>query len=401
MGIFNSEYFSTVTESLEEELPVVEGVQYDYEVGGAANIAMESYEDQLEIVKAIHRADMLELREASETVLEASIKEVFSKIIGVIKGFFGKIADFFKKLHTSYLTMVKTNKSFAKKYTKYIEKNKGKLDNFSIQGYDYSVFNDGGQKEEDSIVKISDDVNKNLESLTTAIKGALDKFSSNQYNEDRQKNYDAASDDNKGAIDGTYSKGNISNADKDTELSKIRDSIDNAADIVFTSIKGVQGLENLKDMTAEAWYKKYRNNATEKKAIPMDATKLIAELKGLETLGAHGAKKAEASLNKSMDKILKCINECEKEYNKAASGPARTISVMAAQSAQKSCINAKSKILTMCSVYRSCVADFANQTKSATLKAVSIIRANKKAAGEPDDDIEEVSSSAITMIDAK
>ena len=110
MGIFNSNFFSDTT----YDVPVAEGLQYDPDFGGAANIAMETYEDMLSVVKAIHVADMIELREGTESViLEGAIGDIFKKIVDGIKNFFSKIAAFFKGLYEKLVIMKKSKKEVA------------------------------------------------------------------------------------------------------------------------------------------------------------------------------------------------------------------------------------------------------------------------------------------------
>lgn len=368
MGIFNSNYFSaTATESY--DLPVVEGAQYDVDNGGAANIAMESYDDMLEVVKAIHKADILELTEASETVMESAIGDIFRKIIDGIKAFFAKVATFFKNLYEKYVVMKKSNKSFADKFKELINGELGDhVKKVTFQGYDYDVLEDGGDKKSMTIVKISEDLNKNIDDMCSEMKTLIGKIVDEKVSQ-HQSDIDAYKNPNSGvqkALDKSYTPAQFSNA------SHWRETIKKAEDAVYA----VSGID-LKDVSAEDMYKMFRKDATQKTSITWDKAELLKQLETLAELDMKEAKKAESSISKSMDKIIKVVKDCENEYKKGE-GPAKSMSVFIAQTSQKSCVNAKSKVLTMCSVYRSCISDYANQIKTATVKAVAEARAAKK-----------------------
>lgn len=363
MGIFNSNFFSDTT----YDVPVAEGLQYDPDFGGAANIAMETYEDMLSVVKAIHVADMIELREGTESViLEGAIGDIFKKIVDGIKNFFSKIAAFFKGLYEKLVLMKKSNKDFATKYKTIID---GELGNYigtvTVQGYNYDQITekdgDGAAME---IAKISERFNDGIDILCTTIKDSL-----NDLNAKVAKNmtdpYNKASDDDKKRM-----------AKPSGALMGYATEVKKAEDAIWTNVAGVIA----KTDTAEVFYKKYRGGAESKTSITYNKASLVKALDLLAVLDMKALKNAEKSLTKNMDKIIKTVQDCEKEYKKSDIPPVKNTSVALANKAYNAATQAKSKVLTLCSVYRSCIVDAANQIKTATIKAVSEARDAKKSA---------------------
>lgn len=123
------------------ELPVVEG--YDCEVNGNIDACIESFDDQLAVIEAMHALDIAEIEygrkiqslkesgaedeeiedaeEELEKVTEASIKDIFAKIKEVIKKIWAKIKAFFASVKKFFDALILSGKDFAKKYQKEIE----------------------------------------------------------------------------------------------------------------------------------------------------------------------------------------------------------------------------------------------------------------------------------------
>ena len=147
--------FNTTSREETFELPVVEG--YGCEVNGNVDACIESFDDQLAVIEAMHALDIAEieygrkinaLRESGadeeeikevedeeEAVTEASIKEIFARIKEAILKLWAKIKEFFKTALMYFNSLILSGKDFVKKYKKQIEGCKP----FLYERYTYTV----------------------------------------------------------------------------------------------------------------------------------------------------------------------------------------------------------------------------------------------------------------------
>lgn len=377
MSFFNNEDIFTATETI----PAIEGLQYDVDFGGAANIAMESYEDQLNIVRAIHAADIAELRckykirsvqesygdvdeaEAElQSVQEASVKEIFNAIKDAIKKLFGKIATFFKSLYDNFFVLNKSNKSFAEKYEPIITDLAGHIKEFNVLGYPYdttvpkfanAILNmcaNGIEKTEEKLKRINEDTNKSIEAWNEK---------ANKPDEEQKMPTD---DDKKR---------------QEEDIDKIKE------DLLHSIGATNQSFTDTKASFTLRAYGALRGNTKngDKVMVKYTADKLITELKALGQIDLSVLKKIEGTMNKGFDKIIATINKAEKTYAKLPdSHKGRAALIAEANALSKKVGNVKSVNLSFISVVRSCAADFSNQVKTATVKAIAMGRDAKKSA---------------------
>ena len=119
MAIFRSDYEGSV---------LAKG-SYDFEFGGAQDIAMESYADELAMIEAIHAYDMAEIectREGYYGVTESlgdKAREVWEKIKAFIKKIAAKIKAFFINLFRKISAIFMSNEKFANTYSSKINQN--------------------------------------------------------------------------------------------------------------------------------------------------------------------------------------------------------------------------------------------------------------------------------------
>lgn len=147
MSIFGKGYNdSTVT------APVYEG--YGVEVNGDILAITESFDDQLEIVKALHaidmeelamRSDVRQLRESGadisaieerqqqyEAVTEGMVKNAYQKIKEFFSKLWGKIKAFFASVVRYFDGLFKSSQDFVKKYEQQLKK-------LDLQGFKYKM----------------------------------------------------------------------------------------------------------------------------------------------------------------------------------------------------------------------------------------------------------------------
>lgn len=145
MSIFGKGYY-TVT------APVYEG--YGVDVNGDILAITESFDDQLEIVKALHaidmeelamRSDVRQLRESGadlyaievrqqqyEAVTEGMVKNAYQKIKEFFSKLWGKIKAFFASVVLYFDGLFKSSQNFAKKYEQQLKK-------LDLHGFKYKM----------------------------------------------------------------------------------------------------------------------------------------------------------------------------------------------------------------------------------------------------------------------
>lgn len=285
MSIFGKGYNnSTVT------APVYEG--YGVDVNGDILAITESFDDQLEIVKALHaidmeelamRSDVRQLRESGadiyaikerqqqyEAVTEGMVKNAYQKIKEFFSKLWGKIKAFFASVVRYFDGLFKSSQDFAKKYEQQLKK-------LDLHGFKYKMHkytNLDGLKLEVA------DRKEVIESLFGVLK----------------------------SVNGSE-KG----------LEKLRDIIEELRENKEKMVADLRGQFIKKgpltqDEFAEALYAYFRNGATsddDMEEQPVEIEKIIAVLKDTK------AKKEVEDFAKKNDeefsKILKDINEIERK----------------------------------------------------------------------------------------
>jgi hypothetical protein len=365
MAFFNNE----MTAVNIPDIPVEEAAKYDVDLGGVSNIIMESYEDQLEIVKAMHAADMAELRVRSvyestdsvddedledelEKVQEASVGEIFEKIKDAVKKFFAKIKAFFKNIYEKLFVFSKSNKSFAEKYTKVVDD----LDvnvSVSFNGY---TFKDP-DKLMDLTTKVAEAAAKIVESADKKTTEVIDKF--NNYSDDENA-----------------SSNGVTRA-------KLLSDISNDFDTKVMILNSLNiSSSNVDDSTTISThiYNMYRGES--KSSISYNKAKVLADLDILKDIDVKPIKKSENTLEKDFNKILSTISKAEKSYRSASDKTIANHLVDVTRIYNSKVTRAKSTTLTTISTLRTILTEFATQTKSATItyldKAREVNKEKKK-----------------------
>lgn len=133
MSIFsNNNYF-------ESEIIAAEG--YDITLGGSCDMVIESCNDEMAVIEAMHAYDMAELEAIKESgdanivtpLMEASLKEVWAKIKEFFKKMAARIMGFFKSVKDFMNTLLMSGTAFANKYEE-------RLKNLSLSGFKYDMY---------------------------------------------------------------------------------------------------------------------------------------------------------------------------------------------------------------------------------------------------------------------
>ena len=169
MSIFGKGYNNfTVT------APVYEG--YGVDVNGDILAITESFDDQLEIVKALHaidmeelamRSDVRQLRESGadlyaievrqqqyEAVTESMVKNAYQKIKEFFSKLWGKIKAFFESVARYFNSLFKSSKEFATRYEP--ELKELDLSGFKYKMHEYTNLDDVDKKVTDRKAKIEE-----------------------------------------------------------------------------------------------------------------------------------------------------------------------------------------------------------------------------------------------------
>lgn len=136
MGIFSN--FNNETEI---NVPVLEG--YGPEQNGEMRIVRESFDDQLEVIKAFHALDMAEIagnkavmegagQDDIDVVMEAMIANAWTKIKEFFKKLMTKVGSYFEALVRMFDSMTKSTKDFVNKY-------ESKLKVLKLDGFEYAI----------------------------------------------------------------------------------------------------------------------------------------------------------------------------------------------------------------------------------------------------------------------
>lgn len=356
MAFFNNDTFTSA-------IPTIEGAQYDVDFGGAANIAMEAYADQLEIVKAIHAADMAELRckaqyggacesydAAAELdrVMEASGGNIFERIRDLIKNFFAKVGKFFKGLYQRFFQMNMSNKNFSEKYKSVVEElEKDFPSSWKVTNtYPYLEYS----KIAEYCETIGEVASKAMDNIRTSV-------------DEKLADLDKYSDENAEDMS-RYKDGDLSGL-----IAVQYEALFKAA--------GLNAFGGAGDSTTEKMYAYVRNGS--KGDISYNVSMLKKELEALGKFDVKAIKKAEDKTSKDFNAILKTINNAEKTYKAMPNdNKNKQYCVKYANNLSSAVTKTKSFVLTFMSVVRTTTNDMAQRTKTATIIGIDEARKAKK-----------------------
>lgn len=168
MGIFNNNSYSNTV-----EVPVLEG--YGFEQNGEMRIVREGYQDQLEVIKAIHSLDMADMgaRKAvkegastydAEVVLEGAMSNAWTKIKEFFQKLMTKLKSYFAALVRMFDAMTKSTKAFVTKYEAKLKALK------NLSGFKYNMFEYENEKiDNDKTADVFANVNAYIESLGSGV----------------------------------------------------------------------------------------------------------------------------------------------------------------------------------------------------------------------------------------
>ena len=350
MAFFNNDLYNVNVDGV----ACAEG--YDVDFGGLSRIVEETAADQLEIVKAMHKVDMMEigaaykvrsLRESSaddadieeiddelETAKEAALKDIFATIKEKIKAFFSKVFGFIKDLFDKLVTFKKSNKAFALKYRPVIDEYSDYIGTVEYKGYDYKVADISATYEDMS--SKSEQLEAHLDKQFVAILAGL----------------------------------------RDV----VRDGGQtNAAGIVRDRINDLNEMNEspLMKVTPEMVSKGFSGEIT---SMKYNADAISKQLEILQDLDIKQLKKMEAKAKKTYANAEKKVKEIEAEFKKTTNfntDTAKNICISAAQKTSSCITKLGTWDLKIIAAYRTVVVNYSNQIKHVTIKAISQAKENK------------------------
>ena len=294
MAIFtNNNIFDT-------EIIACEG--YDVELGGNYDAIMESYEDDLAVIEAMHAFDMAELTLTQESAdftefqptLEGNLKDIWAKIKAFFVNLGKKIMAFFRSIGDFIASIVMSGTDFAKKYAERL--NKLNLSGFSYDMYDYKIpgiteANDLAKGYEDNIKKVEIDIT-NINKLKISDVG--------------------------GAGESKFEA--LMNAANDEHVKLLDD--------YRKTLSGESDAEKY----GEALYKRFRGGSVKKRFTLTSVSKYVKALEASKGL-LDAIKKTEKSVKDSFKKVETLINTAASEADKIASESSGNAAKLAARKA--------------------------------------------------------------------
>lgn len=182
MSIFSSK------SKIDTDIDVAVAEGYSSEVNGNMDACIEAFEDQLAVIEAMHALDIAEIAlegkieemkdaDASEEeikevedeldkVTEASLKDIWDRILTMLQNLWSKIKAFFATIVAHFDALVKSGSEFATKYEKQVAGVKA----FEYECYDW--FKVDLTKEGGIIDKVIADVKSGINAPIAAINGA-------------------------------------------------------------------------------------------------------------------------------------------------------------------------------------------------------------------------------------
>lgn len=272
------------TNNYTEETEIIAAEGYDVTLGGACDLVIESCMDEMAVIEAMHAYDMAELEAIKESgnnetltpAMEASMKDVWTKIKAFFKKMAERVMGFFKNVMDFVNSIVMSGSEFAKKYEERL--NKVSLSGFTYEMYEYNF--------ESIFAKGIDVVDAKVASVEKLMK--------------------------------TLSDINITkdSASANTDLAKIATEIDQNKDSELTKLrKELAGVDSA-DGYRNALAKKFRNGGSKKSLTITDLQKYVKFLKTSNGLIKHieGCKNSMKAKFATMEKD---INNAARDAEKA------------------------------------------------------------------------------------
>ena len=358
MAFFNNDAFTSVA-----GVPTIEGLQYDVDFNGANNIIRESYEDQLEVVRAIHAADIAELGcihegydEGSsryEQVMEGVVGDIFEKIKDGLKKFFGKIGAFFKSIYEKFILANKSNKAFSSKYVSILNSLDEYIRSVSVEGFDYKPVKEivetadkGAEAAKDYVDKVRERTEKVISSMDSAKDGET-YSSTDSYLQPLENMH--MRDAFRAVVGGSMPK-DASPAD--------------ISALIRTTLR--KGTPNSAETLT-------------KSTITYSKDEIVKNIEELANIDIKKFKKCEATTTKDFNKILGTVESAKKRYlamsseSKAKAGIVRCVNNL-----YKNVTSTKGVVISIIGAIRNALSDLSRQIRTATLKAVEKAREVKK-----------------------
>lgn len=309
---------------------------YDIATGGNYDAIMESYDDDMAVIEAMHAFEMAELEAMKESgsenvstpLMEASLKEIWAKIKEFFVNLGKRILGFFRSVIDYINSIVLSGTDFAKKYKERLAK--VSLKNFKYEMYEYTIV-DEFKKGHDSIGKYED--------LATA-----------------------SMNDIRGM--------DIKSKDIDMKFIRLGEEYDKSHEDTLKALRKLLSGEEKEENFAEGLFKRFRGGDDKKKEIAVSGLgKYVTFLEKSEGL-LKSAKSANNAVKNTFANIEKIINTEANNAEKASkSAEGRESQILAKKAALMR------KQLKTFSAIQSLGTRFINAWSSATKEAVSTYKA--------------------------
>ena len=281
MSIFNNTMIDN-TDGFVSEIVACDG--YDVTLGGHYDAIMESFDDDLAVIEAMHAFDMAELEAMKESgtktvatpVMEASLKEIWAKIKEFFVNLGKRIMAFFNSVADYVSSIVMSGATFVKKY-------KTRLDDaktgFTFEKYDYSInstFNTG-KSEMKSVNKISIDAINKIKDIKIDDENILAK------------------------------------------LTVMENEMDSSKSSILANLRKKLSGESDEGKYTEALFNKFRSGGKKKSVTVSDISSFVAFLEKSDEL-TKTIKEASESVKTTFSTIEKAINAAAKEAESSTKG---------------------------------------------------------------------------------
>lgn len=185
MSIFSSKS-KIDNNDIDVDVPVAEG--YSTDVNGNMDACIEAFDDQLAVIEAMHSLDIAEIalegkieelkeegadeeevkevEDELEKVTEASLKDIWNRILTMLQNLWSKIKAFFATIVAHFDALVKSGKDFATKYEKQVN---------GVKPFEYECFDWFAidlTKEGGVIDKVINDVRSDVNGAVAGINNA-------------------------------------------------------------------------------------------------------------------------------------------------------------------------------------------------------------------------------------
>lgn len=286
--------FKNTNNDYDIDLPVIEG-GYGAEVNGNVDACVESFDDQLAVIEAMHALDMAEIRLGSkiqamreanedpeeieeaekelEEVTEGALKNIWEKIKAAFKKLWAKIREFFASVVRFFDGLFMSGKDFVTKYKSQLNK----VQKVEVEMFEYTTDIDSNDPAD----------------IESAIKG-----------------FGAGKD----LLDSLRSSATEDTADT---LKDMIGMLDDAKEEYLDKVRGEMcGASKItSEDFADELFKHFRNGKDYKETKDFNVAAMVAWLQNNKTLS--DIKKAQSTSDKSFSNLIKTIESAERAANKA------------------------------------------------------------------------------------